>query len=182
VRIIAATNANLEALVEAGRFREDLFYRLNVIRVSIPPLRERRDEIPALVHHLVAKVAAEFGKGRLRVAEDAMEHLILYGWPGNVRELQNELRRIIALAEPDSVLNAEVLSPHILGATRAARRTNGSEIAVPLYQKLTDTIAHIEREMIRAALGAHEGRLEAAARALGISRKGLYLKRQRLGL
>jgi DNA-binding NtrC family response regulator len=182
VRIIAATNANLEALVQAGRFREDLFYRLNVIRLPIPPLRERRDEIPALVHHLAAKAAAEFGKGGVRVAEDAMEHLSLYAWPGNVRELQNELRRIIAFAEPDAVLNADVLSPQILHATPIVQRTSGSEIAVPLHQKLTDTIAQIEREMIQAALRTHNGRVEAAARALGISRKGLYLKRQRLGL
>src|SRR6185436_15867445 len=111
------------------------------IRVSIPPLRERRDEIPALVHHHTMAAASEFGKGHLRVSENAMEHLILYDWPGNVRELQNELRRIIALAEPDTVLNAEVLSPQILRATPAVHRTNGTEIAVPLHQKLTDTIA-----------------------------------------
>jgi DNA-binding NtrC family response regulator len=182
VRIVVATNANLEALVEAGRFREDLFYRLNVIRVPIPPLRERRDEIPALVHHHTMEAASEFGKGHIRVSEHAMEHLILYDWPGNIRELQNELRRIVALAEPDAVLNAELLSPQILRATPAVHRANETEIAVRLHQKLTDTIAHIEREMIQAALRAHAGRLEAAARALGISRKGLYLKRQRLGL
>jgi DNA-binding NtrC family response regulator/tetratricopeptide (TPR) repeat protein len=182
VRIIAATNANLEALVAAGRFRADLFYRLNVVRVSIPPLRERRDEIPPLVHHLMTKAASEFGKGHIQVSENAMEHLILYDWPGNVRELQNELRRITAFAEPDTVLDAEVLSPQILGATPVVHRTNGSEIAVPLHHKLSDTIAHVEREMIQTALRTHNGHFEAAARALGISRKGLYLKRQRLGL
>jgi len=181
VRVVAATNANLEALVEAGRFREDLFYRLNVIRVSIPPLRERRDEIPALVHHLVAKAAAEFGKGRVRVADAAMEHLTLYAWPGNVRELQNELRRIVALADPDAVLRPEVLSPHVLNTAPAAHRTNGHGPALPLQQTLNATIEQIEREMIQSALRTH-GRVEAAARALGISRKGLYLKRQRLGL
>src|SRR6185436_13124896 len=98
VRIIAATNRDLEQLVREGRFREDLFYRLNVIRLNIPPLRERRDEIPALVHHLVARAASEFSKGHVRVAEEAMEHLLLYSWPGNVRQLQNELRRMVALA------------------------------------------------------------------------------------
>src|ERR1700730_4521618 len=130
VRIIAATNSNLEQLVQDGRFREDLFYRLNVIRLAIPPLRERRDEVPALVHHFVARAAAEFSKGRVRIAEETMEHLLLYPWPGNIRQLNNELRRMVALAE----------------------------------------------------VGANHGRLEAAAKALGISRKGLYLKRQRLGL
>src|SRR5262249_10101773 len=78
VRILAATNRDLEELVQEGRFREDLFYRLNVVRLAIPPLRERRDEIPALVHHLTARAASEFGKGRVRVAEDTMEHLLLY--------------------------------------------------------------------------------------------------------
>jgi DNA-binding NtrC family response regulator len=183
VRILAATNANLETLVQQGAFREDLFYRLNVIRLSIPPLRERRDEIPALVHHLVAKAAAEFGKARVRVSEDAMEHLLLYPWPGNIRQLHNELRRMVALAEPDTVLPASAISAFILRATpRAARGSAGPEISVPLQDKLTPTLNRIEREMIKVALRAHQGKVDAAAKALGISRKGLYLKRQRLGL
>ena len=106
VRIVAATNTNLEDSVRAGKFREDLFYRLNVIRLSIRPLRERRDEIPALVNHFVARAADEFKKGHLGVAEETMEHLILYRWPGNVRQLQNEMRRMVALAEPNSTLTA----------------------------------------------------------------------------
>jgi len=182
VRILAATNRDLEELVQEGRFREDLFYRLNVVRLAIPPLRERRDEIPALVHHLTARAASEFGKGRVRVAEDTMEHLLLYSWPGNVRQLQNELRRMVALADNDSVLTPDVLSTEIRRATTLRHHANGTEIAVPLTDKLTPTISRIEREMIRLALRTHHGRVEAAARALGISRKGLYLKRQRLGL
>jgi DNA-binding NtrC family response regulator/tetratricopeptide (TPR) repeat protein len=183
VRIIAATNANLEQLVQAGRFREDLYYRLNVIRLTIDPLRERRDEIPTLVHHFVARAASEYGKGHLRVAEETMEHLVLYSWPGNVRQLQNELRRMVALADPDSVLLPVALSESILRATpRAARTVNGLEIVVPLTEKLIPTLTKIEGEMIRVALRTSQGRVEAAARALGISRKGLYLKRQRLGL
>jgi transcriptional regulator with PAS, ATPase and Fis domain len=184
VRILAATNANLEDLVQEHRFREDLFYRLNVIRLTIPPLRERRDEIPALVHHFMGKASTEFGKGRVRLSEDAMEHLLLYPWPGNVRQLHNELRRMVALAEPDTVLLPNALSLQILRATtpRASRRANGLEMAVPLEDKLNPTLSRIEREMIKLALHAHEGKVEAAAKALGISRKGLYLKRQRLGL
>jgi DNA-binding NtrC family response regulator len=183
VRILAATNANLETLVQQGQFREDLFYRLNVICLSIPPLRERRDEIPALVHHFVATASAEFGKGRVRISEDAMEHLLLYSWPGNVRQLHNELRRIVALAEPDTVLLPSALSLQILRETpRASRGGSAPEIAVPLEDKLNPTLTRIEREMIKTALRTHNGRVEAAARALGISRKGLYLKRQRLGL
>jgi hydrogenase-4 transcriptional activator len=184
VRIIAATNSTLEQLVETGRFREDLFYRLNVVRLSIPPLRERRDEIPALVNHFVARAAAEFGKGHLRIAEETMEYLLLFSWPGNVRQLQNELRRMVAFAEPDVVLSPSALSQEIRRAVpRVTSRSNGGpELAVSLDDKLVPTISRIEREMIKVALRTHGGKVEAAARALGISRKGLYLKRQRLGV
>jgi DNA-binding NtrC family response regulator/tetratricopeptide (TPR) repeat protein len=184
VRIIAATNSNLEQLVQDQRFREDLFYRLNVIRLTIPPLRERRDEIPPLVHHFVARAATEFSKGHVRVAEETMEHLLLFPWPGNVRQLNNELRRMVALAENDAVLSPSALSPAIRRATAKppARTTAGLEMSIPLTEKLAPTIARIEREMIRVALRAHQGHVDQAAKALGISRKGLYLKRQRLGV
>jgi DNA-binding NtrC family response regulator len=184
VRIVAATNADLEHLVQTGRFREDLFYRLNVIPLTIPPLRERRDEIPALVHHFVGRAAAEFSKGRVRVADETIEYLQLHPWPGNVRQLQNEVRRMVALAEPDSVLTPGALMPEIRRA-KARTRTRGDgdlELTVTPGDKLTPTLARIEKEMIRAALRTNHGRVEAAARELGISRKGLYLKRQRLGL
>ena len=182
VRILAATNANLEQLVQQGRFREDLFYRLNVIRLSIPPLRERRDEIPALVHHFVGRAAQEFGKARVRLAQETMEHLIVFPWPGNVRQLNNELRRMVALAESDTVLGPSALSKEIRTTPRTPRGNGDPEISVPLGEKLLPTLSRVEREMIRAALKTNEGKVEAAARALGISRKGLYLKRQRLGL
>jgi DNA-binding NtrC family response regulator len=181
VRIVAATNRNLEDLVQEGRFREDLFYRLNVVRLTIPPLRERRDEIPALVNHFVLRAAAEFKKGRIRVAEETMEHLLLHHWPGNVRELNNEIQRMVALADPDAVLEPSALSAAVRKAAKAAKSANG-DLSISLQDKLAPTIARIEREMIERALRTHHGRVEAAARALGISRKGLYLKRQRLGL
>jgi DNA-binding NtrC family response regulator/tetratricopeptide (TPR) repeat protein len=184
VRIVAATNSNLEDAVRAGKFREDLFYRLNVVRLSIRPLRERRDEIPGFVNHFVARAAEEFRKGHLRVAEETMERLLLYRWPGNVRQLQNELRRMAALAEPDSTLLPNAISEEILGALPLLRTTpvNGTEIAVSLTDKLVPTLARVECEMIKAALHTHRGKLEVVAKALGISRKGLYLKRQRLGI
>ena len=184
VRIVAATNTNLEDAVRAGRFREDLFYRLNVVHLTILPLRERRDEIPGLVNHFAARAAEEFHKGRLGVAEETMERLILYRWPGNVRQLQNELRRMVALAEPDSVLTPDLIAGSILDALPFARPTRGNdhEIAVPLHSKLVPTLARVEGEMIRAAWSQHQGKVDAVAKALGISRKGLYLKRQRLGL
>jgi DNA-binding NtrC family response regulator/tetratricopeptide (TPR) repeat protein len=184
VRVIAATNRDLEELVREGRFREDLFYRLNVIRLSILPLRERRDEVPALIHHFVSRSAQDLGKGQLRVAEETMERFLLYPWPGNVRQMQNEIRRIVALADVDGVLTADMLSADIrkTGPRASATRKDGLEMNVPLTDKLSPTLAHVEREMIRLALKKTHGRLDAAARSLGISRKGLYLKRQRLGL
>ena len=164
VRIVAATNSNLERLVQEGRFREDLFYRLNVIRLTVPPLRERRDEIPALVHHFVARAAKEFGKGRVRVAEETMEHLLLFDWPGNVRQLHNELRRMVALAESDSVLTPAAISREILRATpKHIPRAGGPELAVPLTDKLQPTLSRIEREMIKAALRTNQGKVDAAA-------------------
>jgi DNA-binding NtrC family response regulator/tetratricopeptide (TPR) repeat protein len=184
VRLVAATNANLETLVRSGRFREDLYYRLNVFRLTIRPLRERRDEIPSLFNAFVIHAAVEFRKGQMRIAEETMEHLILYPWPGNVRQLLNETRRMVALAEPNSVLTPADISTDIRATLPAFPTLNadGRQIAVPLHDKLLPTLSKIEREMIRLALRDHGGRVDAAAKALGISRKGLYLKRQRLGL
>ncbi len=182
VRVIAATNSNLEQAVKDGRFREDLFYRLHVIRLEIPPLSERRDEIPALVHHFVAKAAAEYRKGQVRIAEDTMEQLLLFPWPGNVRQLHNELRRMVALVEPDAVLTLSALSQEIASVRPETSGPRPGEIAVAVHGKLLPTLARVEREMITVALRDHHGKVEEAAKALGISRKGLYLKRQRLGL
>ena len=112
-----------------------------------------------------------------------MERLILYRWPGNVRQLHNELRRIVALAEPGSTIPPDAIADDILAALPMPRAvTKAPELAVPLHDKLHPTLARIETEMIKAALREHHGRVEAVAKALGISRKGLYLKRQRLGL
>ena len=114
VRIVAATNANLEQLVKEGLFREDLFYRLDVIRLSLDPLRKRRDEIPSLVRHFVRRAAHELRKGQVLIAEEAMERLLLYRWPGNIRQLQNEVRRMVAFAEPNGIITPTDISPEIL--------------------------------------------------------------------
>jgi DNA-binding NtrC family response regulator/tetratricopeptide (TPR) repeat protein len=185
VRVLAATNANLEGLVKDGRFREDLFYRLNVIRLSVRPLRERRDEIPGLVRHFVGRAAEEFRKGQIRLADETIERLLLYSWPGNVRQLHNELRRMIALAEPDSTLPPACISEDILLSTpaQAAPPVAGTAQAPAAHREtLGTTLTRIERELVKGALRDHHGKVDAAARALGISRKGLYLKRQRFGL
>jgi DNA-binding NtrC family response regulator len=186
VRVIAATNANLDQLVTDGKFREDLFYRLNVIRFRMPPLRERREEIPPLVEFFLRRYGEEFQKPQLRLAEETMEYLLLYAWPGNVRQLSNELRRLVALAEQGAVLMPEHLSAEITAGRRTVpaseRDLAPAEVVVRLDQPLAAAIEHIERAMLQYALKSSGGRVESAARALGLSRKGLYLKRHRLGV
>jgi len=186
VRIVAATNANLDQLVADRRFREDLYYRLNVIRINIPPLRERREEIPALAEHFLEKFGRELQKPMLRIADETLEYLVLYRWPGNVRQLANEIRRIVAMSEPGAVL----MPAHLADDIAASRRTvpvNTSprlfnEVITRIDQPLSAAVEHIERAAIQRALSMTDGRLDEAAKMLGLSRKGLYLKRQRLNL
>jgi DNA-binding NtrC family response regulator len=184
-RVIAATNADLQSLVASNRFREDLFYRLNIVPISVPPLRARRVEIPALAAHYLRKYAQENGKGDLRLAEETIEFLILFRWPGNVRQLANEMRRMAVLAEPGAVLMPEHLSPEIAASRRtippSERVLDATEVVVRLDQPMAAGVGHLERAMIQYAMKQCGGRLEETASALGISRKGLYLKRQRYG-
>jgi hydrogenase-4 transcriptional activator len=186
VRVIAATNADLDALLANGRFREDLFYRLNIVRLNVPPLRERRVEIPALAHHYLHKHAQECGKGDLRLAEETMEYLVLYRWPGNVRQLANEMRRLAALAEPGAVLMPEHLSGEIAASRRtipaSQRLLDSTELVVRLDQPMAAAVQHLERAMMQYALTQCNGHMEDTAAMLGLSRKGLYLKRLRFGL
>ena len=186
VRVIAATNADLDALLANGRFREDLFYRLNIVRLHVPPLRERRVEIPALAHHYLHKHAQECGKGDLRLAEETMEYLVLFRWPGNVRQLANEMRRLAALAEPGAVLMPEHLSADIAASRRtipaSQRMLDSTELVVRLDQPMAAAVQHLERAMVQYALTQCNGHMEDTAAMLGLSRKGLYLKRQRFGL
>jgi DNA-binding NtrC family response regulator len=186
VRVIAATNANLDALVTDGRFREDLFYRLNIVRLHIPPLRERRVEIPALASHYLQKHAQEYGKGDLRLAEETMEYLLLYRWPGNVRQVANEMRRMAALGESGAVLMPEHLSPEIAASRRTIpasdRALDPNEVVVRMDQPMAAATQHLERAMMQYALQKTGGSIEETAALLGLSRKGLYLKRQRFGI
>ena len=185
VRIIAATNADVDTLVAQGRFREDLYYRLNIVRLHIPPLRERRVEIPAFANHYLQRYAKEMHKGELRLAEETMEYLVLYRWPGNVRQIANEMRRLAALAEHGAVLMPEHLSPDIAASRRtvpAAERTlDVSEIVVRIDQPLSAATQHVEHTMIKAAIEKTNS-VDEAAKLLGLSRKGLYLKRLRFGM
>jgi DNA-binding NtrC family response regulator len=186
VRVIAATNARLEKMVSQGTFREDLYYRLNIVELTVPPLRERRVDIPAIANHYLKKHAADYRKGIIRLAEEAMEHLLLYQWPGNVRQLANEMRRAAAVAEFGAVVMPEHLSTDIAASRRtvptAERVPDPREVVVRLDQPLPAATEYLERAMIRHALAKCDGRVEDTATLLGVSRKGLYLKRHRYEL
>jgi DNA-binding NtrC family response regulator len=186
VRVIAATNADVDRLVRDGSFRQDLFYRLSGVRYHIPPLRERREEIPALVRQFTHAALSEFGKADVRLAEETLQCLTLFTWPGNVRQLANEVRRAVALAEDGQLVRPEHLSPEILAACgRVIAQPNvlaRDAVTLSLNQPLASAVESLERSMVSYALDAAKGKVESAAKLLGVSRKGLYLKRHRLGL
>ncbi len=169
LRVIAATNRDLKAAVAEGQFREDLYYRINVICVTMPDLAERRDDIPLLACHFLAKSCAAAGRRPLRVAPAAMDLLQSHGWPGNVRELRNVMERAVALASGDE-LRPQHLPPDI----RSARLP-----ALPAWLGGATTLAAIERHAIAHALELARGNRAAAARALGISERSLYRKLDR---
>ena len=188
VRIVAATNTDLEEMVAQGKFREDLYYRLNVIRLRVPPLRERRSEIPTIVSYYVNHYAAKFGRRDIQIQPQAIDLLMVGDWPGNVRQLCNEVQRVIARAEDGLTITPEHLSPELrrMGApvTPAGGLTSitsGANVTVPLQNvTLADALAEVERRMIAEALRKHNGNISRAARELGLTRRGLYLKLDRL--
>ena len=185
-RVVAATNARLETLVEEGRFRSDLLYRLRVASLDLPPLRERKDEIPALTAHFVRKAAAECGRNRIQVGDDVLAALLLYDWPGNLRQLNNELRRMVALADDGATLRSEHLSADIstpwVQSRPQPQRDTSPAFTVQLDRPLELAVVDLERAFIEHALTQTQGRVTEAAQLLGISRKGLFLKRKKLGL
>jgi DNA-binding NtrC family response regulator len=171
VRVVAATNRDLEREVQAGRFREDLFYRLNVIPIALPPLRERRTDIPLLVEHFLSK-HGEPGRTR-RIAPDALEALVAYGWPGNVRELESVIERTLLLAEGD-VIRFEDLPAAVRMRTRA-----GSGIPVEIPDEGLD-LEELERTLILRALDKSGGNVTRAARLLRLSRRTLQYRLEKL--
>jgi DNA-binding NtrC family response regulator len=172
VRVIAATNRDLRQMVADGKFQEDLFYRLNVIPIEIPPLRERRDDIPALVEHFVRKHAQRTGRRVERMDDSALAGLQQYDWPGNVRELENTIERAVVLS-PGPIVTAQAVS--VLGAVTP--QASG----VPSL-KLRQNIEWVERETIRRALEQSGGVKKDAAELMGISQRALsyYLAKYRL--
>lgn len=177
VRIIAATNRNLREMVEQGTFREDLFYRLNVINIRVPPLRERKEDIPVLVEYFLAKNAESSGKPKKQLMGRTIEKLYDYPWPGNVRELQNEIERLCVLTGVDSKISHEILSPKILELSEKSK-VQGSR----LQGKLKDALEDLEREMIKEGLRRTGWNKSKLAKELGISRAGLIMKVEKYGL
>jgi Nif-specific regulatory protein len=176
VRIVAATNRNLEKEVAEGRFREDLYYRLKVFPLRVPPLRERREDIPLIATHFLTRFSSEFGKPSGGFSQQAMELLQGYDWPGNVRELQNEVQRLVIQVDAGGFVTPEMLSPRVRqveGMIERVRPTKGT---------LKEMMDQVERWLLIEALREHGNNKTAAAKSLGITREGLHKKLRAFGL
>jgi len=185
VRVIAATNADLEQRVTEGKFREDLYYRLSVIRIHVPPLRERREEIPHLSTFFLREACERLHKPDVHLSSATLDLFARYWWPGNVRQLRNEVQRAVAMSTPGATVDPDQLSADLAaGPDRRAtgdRRTSLS-LAEPATGNLSDAVEKVERELIASALERTAGNISETARILGLTRRGLYLKMRRLGL
>jgi DNA-binding NtrC family response regulator len=198
VRIIAATNRRLIDEVAKGNFREDLYYRLNVVHCGIPPLRARQSDIPPLARHLLGRIAEQPGMRYLSITDDALAVLMSYGWPGNVRQLQNALFRAAVLCEGNALTAADF--PHIAqestyskrsddyhakalnGASNSAALSSGAGITLYRSDGHLRPLEEIEADVIRLAIGHYRGRMTEVARRLGIGRSTLYRKLGELGI
>jgi transcriptional regulator with GAF, ATPase, and Fis domain len=180
VRVIAATNADLEQRVAEGKFREDLYYRLSVIRIHVPPLRERREEIPHLSTFFLREALERLGKPDVHLSSETLDVFSQYWWPGNVRQLKNEIQRAVALSAPGGMIEPAHLSPEI-GATRLPIGSGSIRVSRS-SPNLAAAVEKVERDLIQAALDRSDGNISESARALGLTRRGLYLKIRRLGL
>ncbi|MHB0868179.1 MAG: sigma 54-interacting transcriptional regulator [Chloroflexota bacterium] len=165
VRVIAATNQDLEGLVAAGKFRHDLFYRLNVVAMEIPPVRDRREDIPVLSDSILEKLGRALGCGRKGIGQEALQVLLQHDWPGNVRELENVLERALNVVDGPVILPRHL--PYYLGESKPSDST---------LPHLRDALARAERELLKQALGATRGNHLKAARLLGLSKSTFYEK------
>ena len=174
VRLVAATNRDLTAMAREGAFREDLFYRLNVVLVELPPLRRRRRDIPALLDHFLVRFVRENGKEIEGFSREAMERLMRYGYPGNVRELQNVVERAVVMARGELITTADLpIGAAEGGAESAAEREPGS---------LSEQVESLEREAIARALEQANGVQSRAAEILGLTERNLRYKLKKYGL
>jgi len=189
VRVLAATNADLEQRVAEGRFREDLYYRLSVIRIHVPPLRQRQEEIPHLSAYFLREAAERLGKPDVQLSSDTLDLFTQYWWPGNVRQLKNEIQRAVAMSAPGETIEPTDLAPEITAVRQPARSEISSAPPIAMSRRgggsspnLASAIEQVERNMIQDALDRARGNISETARSLGLTRRGLYLKLRRLGL
>jgi two-component system nitrogen regulation response regulator NtrX len=177
VRVVAATNKNLSDEIQKGNFREDLFYRLNVIPFFVPPLREHAEDIPMLADHFLAEFARAYGRRPKRLAEPALETLLEYRWPGNVRELRNLIERLVIMVPGERIERRHL--PHAL--QRDGARVNGPPAAGGFFS-LQEARSAYERDYILRKLEENRGNVSRAAEALGLERSHLYRKMKSLGI
>jgi two-component system, NtrC family, response regulator HydG len=183
VRLVAATHRRLDELVAAGDFRSDLLYRLQVVTIELPPLRERREDVPVLAVHFIAHFAARHEK-RIRGMTDASRRaLIAYNWPGNVRELRNVLERAVVLADTEEITQTDV-PPHLVGLAATLRPAEAALADLPFVEARARAMEGFERSFLTAALERHGGNLSRTAGALGLHRQSLQriLRRHGLGV
>ena len=173
VRVLAATNEPLEEKIKAGAFREDLYYRLAVIPVEMPPMRERPEDIPLLVNHFLQKSAAQNGRKAIKVEQKVLDVLAGYHWPGNVRELENAIERACALCD-DGVIRPKDLPPHVTRGTDSPQGSGGGRW--PAGKKLDEFISEQEKGYIEHVIKLNAGSRDKAAKMLGISMATLYRK------
>lgn len=176
VRVVAATNRNLIEMVRTGEFREDLYYRLNVINVVVPPLRDRKEDIKILTDHFLDRYAATSKSALKHLSSDTLEKLMNHEWPGNVRELENEIERLCVLAADDKNITVDYISPRILESSEnkyPGLRVNGN---------LKDSLEDLEKQMILDGLERTGWNKSKLAKELGISRAGLITKVNKYGL
>ncbi len=181
VRVVAATNVDLQALVASGHFRDDLYYRLAVVPIRLPPLRERREDIPLLVQHFVHRFNERLGMNVTTIDDDVMDQLVQWSWPGNIRELENTIERGVLLAE-DGRLSRDIIPDTAAPATGEAERPVPVDAGIGLKEYVRVHTVRLERDLILRSLGHESGNVTRTARRLDISRKALQLKMKEYGL
>ena len=181
VRVIAATHRDLEAMTASGAFREDLLYRLKVITVTLPPLRDRREDIAILAVHFIAELSRRHGRGSLQLSEAARAALVGYAWPGNVRELRNAIERAVVMAEGDTI-ELNDLPPSMLGDRTPIPAAEAVAASIPFMEARERALDAFDRSYLTAALEKHENNVSATARFLGMHRQSLQKMLKRLGL
>jgi two-component system nitrogen regulation response regulator NtrX len=182
VRVIAATNKNLEEEIHKGSFREDLFFRLNVIPFHVPSLRERRDDVPLLARHFIAEIAAEYGRRPKELTPEALGVLVGLGWPGNVRELRNIIERLVIMTPGDRIEARHLPAPLLAGAPGAGEAAGGAAVAGREFPSLTEAREDFEKRYIWRKYQECGGNMSRTAEALQVERSNLYRKMKGYGL